>query len=84
MDSLFISYRRKDSDRLQPLLDALKAENITYWLDTRDVEPFTDFSDAVVAALADAKAILAWYSGDYPESRSLEHKVRSNQKTLKC
>lgn len=72
MGSIFISYRRKDASWLQPLLDALDAEEVKYWLDTRDVEPFTDFSDAVVAALADANAILAWYSRDYPESRACQ------------
>ena len=72
MMSLFISYRRKDIDQLQPLLDALKVEGVEYWLDTRDIEPFTDFSDAIVGALSSAGALLAWYSRDYPESRACQ------------
>lgn len=72
MSSIFISYRRKDITRLQPLLDALKTEGVEYWLDTRDVEPFTDFSDAIAGALSNAGALLAWYSRDYPESRACQ------------
>lgn len=72
MSLIFISYRRKDIDRLQPLLDELEAEGVDYWLDKRDVEPFSDFSDAVVTALSNANALLAWYSRDYPESRACQ------------
>lgn len=72
MSSIFISYRRKDLDQLQPLLGTLEEEGVDYWLDQRDVEPFADFSDAVVAALSGAGAILAWYSRDYPQSRACQ------------
>ncbi|MDH3997527.1 MAG: tetratricopeptide repeat protein [Desulfuromonadales bacterium] len=72
MSEIFISYRRKDKARLQPLLEALEQHGVSYWLDTNDIDHLEDFSLAIGGALSQAKILLAWYSFDYPQSRACQ------------
>lgn len=66
---LFISYRRKDSERVLPLVRALRAEGVSAWLDQSEIDDFAPITDAIRKGLAESKALLAWYSADYPKSR---------------
>ena len=66
---LFISYRRKDSDRVRPLVDALRSRGISVWFDQDEIEEFAPITDKIRDGLANSKALLAWYSVDYPRSR---------------
>jgi hypothetical protein len=66
---VFISYRRKDSDRVRPLIDALKSLGISVWFDQDDIEEFAPITDKIRDGLANSKALLVWYSVDYPRSR---------------
>jgi len=66
---LFISYRRKDSERVLRLVEALRAEGLSPWLDQNEIDEFAPITDAIRRGLAEAKALLAWYSADYPRSR---------------
>jgi tetratricopeptide (TPR) repeat protein len=66
---IFISYRRKNSDRVLPLIDALRDEDISPWLDQREIGEFAPITDEIRKGLAESKALLAWYSVDYPKSR---------------
>ena len=66
---LFISYRRKDTDRVRPLVDALKLRGISVWFDQNAIDEFAPITDRIRDGLANSKALLAWYSVDYPKSR---------------
>jgi TIR domain len=66
---IFISYRREDSDRVLPLVDALRGEGISPWLDQSEIDEFAPITDEIRKGLAESKALLAWYSVDYPKSR---------------
>lgn len=66
---LFISYRRLDQARVQPLVDALQSRGLTVWFDQREIGDFAPITDAIRAGLAKSKALLAWHSLDYPKSR---------------
>jgi hypothetical protein len=66
---VFISYRRKDSERVLPLVEALRAKGVSPWLDQREVDEFAPITDAIRKGLSEAKVLLAWYSADYPKSR---------------
>jgi tetratricopeptide (TPR) repeat protein len=66
---VFISYRRKDSDRVRPLIDALKSLGISVWFDQDEIEEFAPITDKIRDGLANSKALLVWYSVDYPRSR---------------
>jgi hypothetical protein len=66
---LFVSYRRKDSDRVRPLVDALTSRRLSVWFDQNEVNEFAPITDKIRHGLANSKAFLAWYSIDYPKSR---------------
>jgi TIR domain len=66
---LFVSYRREDADRVLPLVEALRERNLRVWLDQRQIGDFAAITDEIRSGLARSKALLAWYSADYPRSR---------------
>ena len=67
---LFVSYRRKDSDWVLPLVEKLRrAHGLRIWLDQSDIESFESSTAAIANGLANSRAMLAWYSATYPESR---------------
>ncbi|MFO1430671.1 MAG: tetratricopeptide repeat protein [Candidatus Competibacteraceae bacterium] len=69
---VFISYRRTDSDRIEPLKQALEQRGLKLWFDRQEIDAFEDFSQRIQAGLAHAKALFAWYSIRYPESRACQ------------
>jgi tetratricopeptide (TPR) repeat protein len=66
---LFISYRRRDAERVLPLVEALARCGVSVWFDQREIQEFAPITDEIRTGLAGAKALLAWYSEDYPKSR---------------
>jgi TIR domain len=56
---IFISYRRKDSARVLPLVAALRDEGISPWLDQRAIGEFAPITDDIRKGLAESKALLA-------------------------
>jgi hypothetical protein len=66
---VFFSHRRKDLDRAAPLLDALQAAGVSVWRDENELEDFAPITPAIRQALASSKALIAFYSASYPESR---------------
>ena len=66
---LFISYRRKDTTRVQPLVDELRSQGISVWFDQDAIDEFAPITDRIREGLANSKSLLAWYSIDYPRSR---------------
>jgi TIR domain-containing protein len=66
---LFVSYRRKDGGRVLPLVEALRSRGLSVWFDHDEIDDFAAITDGIRAGLAASKALLAWYSADYPPSR---------------
>ena len=66
---VFVSYRRKDTERVLPLVEALRSRDLAIWLDQREIGDFAPITDEIRNGLAASKALLAWYSKDYPQSR---------------
>jgi hypothetical protein len=66
---VFLSYRRKDTNRIWPLIDALKSRGLSVWFDQNDIDEFAPITDEIRNGLANSKVLLAWYSLDYPKSR---------------
>ena len=70
MYDVFFSYRRSDSSRAEPLLSALAEAGVRVWRDEiklRESEPVTP---AIRDAIAQSKALIAFYSTEYPLSRA--------------
>jgi len=70
--TVFISYRRKDSAQVDALVAALEAEGVPVWLDRDEIEDAASIQARIDAGLAEAHALLAWYSVDYPKSRACQ------------
>jgi hypothetical protein len=69
---LFISYRRKDAEQVDALVAALKNEGLTVWIDRAEIEDAASIQRRIDAGLSGARALLAWYSIDYPKSRACQ------------
>src|SRR5512146_712416 len=67
---LFFSYRRQDLERAKPLLEALDAAGVRVWRDQTDLPDFAPITSEIRHAIANSKALLAFYSSDYPLSRA--------------
>ena len=72
LHDLFLSYRWADKTNVEPMLAALHARGVTVWQDAREVEDFASIQRAVSTGLAGARALLAWYSIRYNESRACQ------------
>lgn len=68
MADIFISYSRKDRDRVAPLADALEAAGFSIWWDTR-IATGADFDDEIEQAITASRAILVVWSLDSIASR---------------
>ena len=66
---LFVSYRRKDAKRVLPFAESLREHGLSVWIDQSEISEFAPITDEIRRGLAQSKALLAWYSEDYPKSR---------------
>ena len=66
---IFISYRRADSGRVLPLVEALKGRDLKVWMDQREIEDFAGITASIREGLSNSKALVAWFSAIYPLSR---------------
>ncbi len=71
-NDLFLSYRWADKPSVEPLLAALRARGVRVWQDAREVEDAASIQHAVSEGLSKARALLAWYSVTYNESRACQ------------
>ena len=55
---IFISYSRKDKDKILNLLSALEAYKIKYWLDTSEIDYSDTFPDSIASAIDNADSVL--------------------------
>jgi tetratricopeptide (TPR) repeat protein len=69
INDLFISYRRKDTTSVLPLVNELRSQGLSVWFDQDTIDEFAPITDRIREGLANSKALLAWYSIDYPRSR---------------
>lgn len=66
---LFVSYRRKEAGRVLPLVQELQRLQLRVWLDQTAIGDFEPVTDSIRQGIADAKAMLVWFSSDYLRSR---------------
>src|SRR5262245_32359640 len=68
----FISYRHADAAHVQALVSACERARLDTWFDEQRVETFASIQSAIETGLAQAKALLVWYSPEYPQSRACQ------------
>jgi tetratricopeptide (TPR) repeat protein len=76
-NDLFLSYRWADKASVEPLVAALSARGVSVWQDAREVQDSSSIQHAVSTGLAGARALLAWYSSRYNESRACQWELTS-------
>jgi hypothetical protein len=69
---VFISYRHADAANVQALVSACKRAGLDVWFDEQRIETFASIQSAIETGLAQAKALLVWYSPAYPQSRACQ------------
>jgi TolB-like protein/lipopolysaccharide biosynthesis regulator YciM len=60
---VFVSYASTDAAVAKSIVADLEKQGVRCWLAPRDVRPGTEYADAIVAAINDAKAIVLVLSG---------------------
>ena len=63
-----MSYRHSDDEVVQSLVEALKAHDFRVWVDQSAIRDFEGITPAAKAGLAESKALVAFYSAQYPKS----------------
>jgi hypothetical protein len=72
---IFFSYRRGDLERAKPLLDALIKAGIRVWRDETEIPDHASITAEIRNAIADSKALLAFYSDTYPLSNPCQEEI---------
>lgn len=77
MFDLFVSYRRTDAPRVMQLAELLGASGsgLRLWVDQHEIGDFESITDAIREGIAESKALLTWYSADYPKSRPCQQEL---------
>lgn len=65
---LFVSYRRSQKERVEPVVRALEAAGIDCFFDQDAIDPLADFPDRIRQGIGASHALLAWWSADYAAS----------------
>jgi hypothetical protein len=66
---LYISYHHTDCVGVDALVAALRAEGLSIWIDHYEVEGAEAIQASIDRGLSKSKALLAWFSMDYSQSR---------------
>jgi hypothetical protein len=69
---IYLSYKRQDLERVEPIYEALKAEGFRPWIDVRDILPGKNWVNEIEEAIRSAHFFLAFVSRN-----SVNKRVRS-------
>jgi tetratricopeptide (TPR) repeat protein len=74
---VFVSYRRSDGEIVRLLVSGLLRRGMKVWFDELSMQDFGGMSDSVRQGLASSKALLAYYSANYPLSAPCQWELTS-------
>lgn len=69
---LFVSYRHADGSPVRVLIEALRRQGLRVWFDETAIPDFGSITAEARRGIEDSKALLAYYSADYPRSRACQ------------
>jgi hypothetical protein len=70
--TIYLSYKRQDLERVEPIYEALKATGFNPWIDVRDILPGKKWVDEIQAAIRSADFFVTFVSRN-----SIDEQVRS-------
>lgn len=72
---IFISYSTKDKTIADAVCAKLEGNNIRAWIAPRDVPPGTNFAEAIVNAISEAKVFVLIWSGNANDSKHILNEI---------
>ena len=69
---VFLSYPWTARETVQPLADALREHGLRVFVDDPEIETFDRITTTITHSLAASKALLAYYSHEYPTRRACQ------------
>src|SRR5690349_8651267 len=86
MASLFISYSRKDTESARRLTQALKSQNLDFWIDWEGIPPTVDWRNEIQTGIEEADIFVFLLSPDSCASKvcgeELDHAVRNGKRLI--
>ncbi|WP_292368662.1 tetratricopeptide repeat protein [Methanoregula sp. UBA64] len=74
---VFFSHSSRDHLETDKLLKALTDKGLKVWYDDKDIQDYVGITKSVEQGLAHSKILLAYYSHNYPKSRSCQYELTS-------
>lgn len=75
MYDFFISYSRKDRDKIENLLKAAKAMNANYFMDTKDNPIGCEYGERIDEALQNSKAVVCIWTENSDVSKNVKREI---------
>ena len=69
---VFLSYPHEDHTEVMQICEALRARELTVWMDERDIPDYASITRSIVDGLVRSKVLLAYYSLNYSRSRACQ------------
>jgi WD40 repeat protein len=86
MSSLFISYSRKDIDFARKLTEAVKGQQLDFWIDWEGIPPTVDWWEEIETGIEEADVFVFLISPDSSSSdvcrREIEHAVKNGKRLI--
>ena len=74
-DDIFISYARADRERINPIVDAMRAVGVTFWIDEGQIHAATLWSEEIVDAINNCTAMVVVLSDNSTGSDNVVKEV---------
>src|SRR5271169_694439 len=72
---VFVSYASQDATVANSIVEHLEGQGLKCWMAPRDVKPGTQYADAIVRAINEAKAVVLVMSGSAVASAHVAREV---------
>jgi hypothetical protein len=69
---VFLSYPHADRAEVMRICEALRARELTVWMDESDIPDYASITRSIVDGLARSRVLLAYYSPNYAQSRACQ------------
>jgi len=69
---VFFSYSHADKTEVLRICEALRARDLSVWIDKKDITDFASITRPIIEGLAKSKVLLAYYSRNYSSSRACQ------------
>ncbi|HLA08620.1 MAG TPA: toll/interleukin-1 receptor domain-containing protein, partial [Anaerolineales bacterium] len=86
MASLFISYSRRDTEAARKLTEALKGQDLDFWIDWEGIPPTVDWWKEIEKGVEEANVFLFLISPDSAKSKvcrqEIDHAVKNGKRLI--